>query len=54
MPQEKKKMAQEICAQLVLMAQNALMALRLARTAYVLEIGKIALEFEAAVIAGDE
>jgi branched-chain amino acid transport system ATP-binding protein len=38
----------------VLVEQNARMALRLARTAYVLEVGKIALQGEAAVIAKDE
>jgi branched-chain amino acid transport system ATP-binding protein len=38
----------------VLVEQNARMALRLAHTAYVLEVGKIALKGEAAVIAKDE
>jgi branched-chain amino acid transport system ATP-binding protein len=38
----------------VLVEQNARMALRLASTAYVLEVGKIALQGEAAVIAKDE
>jgi branched-chain amino acid transport system ATP-binding protein len=38
----------------VLVEQNARMALRLAKTAYVLEVGKIALKGEAGVIAKDE
>lgn len=38
----------------VLVEQNARMALRLAHTAYVLEVGKIALKGEAAAIAQDE
>ena len=38
----------------VLVEQNARMALRLAKTAYVLEVGRIALAGEAGVIAKDE
>jgi branched-chain amino acid transport system ATP-binding protein len=38
----------------VLVEQNARMALRLAKTAYVLEVGKIALSGDASVIAKDE
>ena len=38
----------------VLVEQNARMALRLAHTAYVIEVGKIALKGEASVIAKDE
>jgi branched-chain amino acid transport system ATP-binding protein len=38
----------------VLVEQNARMALRLANTAYVLEVGRIALKGDAAVIAKDE
>jgi branched-chain amino acid transport system ATP-binding protein len=38
----------------VLVEQNARMALRLAQTAYVLEVGKIAAQGEATVIAKDE
>jgi branched-chain amino acid transport system ATP-binding protein len=38
----------------VLVEQNARMALRLAKTAYVLEVGKIALSGAASVIAKDE
>ena len=39
---------------IVLVEQNARMALRLAHAAYVLEVGRIALEGDAAVIAKDE
>ena len=38
----------------VLVEQNARVALRLAKTAYVLEVGRIALKGEAQVIAKDE
>jgi branched-chain amino acid transport system ATP-binding protein len=38
----------------VLVEQNARMALKLAKTAYVLEVGRIALKGEASVIAKDE
>jgi branched-chain amino acid transport system ATP-binding protein len=38
----------------VLVEQNARMALRLAKTAYVIEVGRITLKGEAAVIAKDE
>jgi len=38
----------------VLVEQNARMALRLAKTAYVLEVGRIAPQGEAGVIAKDE
>jgi len=39
---------------IVLVEQNARMALRLAKTAYVLEVGTIALKGDAQVIAKDE
>jgi branched-chain amino acid transport system ATP-binding protein len=39
---------------IVLVEQNARMALRLAHAAYVLEVGRIALEGDAAAIAKDE
>jgi branched-chain amino acid transport system ATP-binding protein len=39
---------------IVLVEQNARMALRLAKTAYVLEVGTIALKGDAKVIAKDE
>jgi branched-chain amino acid transport system ATP-binding protein len=39
---------------IVLVEQNARMALKLAHAAYVLEVGRIALKGEAAAIAKDE